>query len=129
MKYFTNTHEWVTREYDNEKILVMGISDYGQSVIGDVVYVDIFHNESEYKAGDAIAVLESSKAALDIYTPISGMVVLTNDIVASNCECINKDPFGDGWLVKFQVSDVLKLEEELQVLMSEDAYAKYCEHL
>ncbi len=129
MKYFTKTHEWIVREDENDKILVMGITDYGQSVIGDVVYVDIFQNDCEYKMGDAIAVIESSKAALDITAPISGTIILTNDVVINNCECINKDPFGEGWLVKFQISSVTTLEEELKNFMNEDAYAEYCKYL
>ncbi len=129
MRYFTSTHEWVERETSDGAVLVMGISDYGQSVVGDVVYVDVPEDEKHYAAGDVVAVIESSKAALDIYTPISGTAVQANKALQRNPECVNKDPFGEGWVLKLQVSDLLKLEEELQALMDEDAYAEYCRAL
>ena len=115
---YTKTHEWVRRESDDT--VTVGITDHAQNLLGDMVYVETPEVGTNYGEGDDCAVVESVKAASDVYCPISGEVIEVNETLADAPEIINKDPFGDGWLFKLQPEDVEHLEE----LLDAEAYTK-----
>jgi glycine cleavage system H protein len=104
---YTESHEWIKREGDNIRV---GITDHAQAELTDVVFVELPKIDREVKAREAIAVVESVKAASDIYAPIKGKVVEANQALASNPALINTDPFGQGWLfvLKIDSADDLK---------------------
>ena len=107
---YTEDHEWVRLEGDHAYI---GITDYAQGELGDVVYVDLPAEGDEFGKQDVFGSIEAVKAASDLYCPISGKVVEINEKVADVPETINKDPYGAGWMVKIVVSDVSELDELL----------------
>ncbi|MDO5611096.1 MAG: glycine cleavage system protein GcvH [Pseudomonadota bacterium] len=114
---FLKSHEWVRVEGDGRAVI--GISDHAQGLLGDLVYVELPAVGDDVQAGKACAVVESVKAASDVYAPISGKVVAINEALADTPEIINEDAFGDGWLFAIEVSDAA----ELDALLSADAYA------
>jgi glycine cleavage system H protein len=115
---FTKDHEWVRLDGD---VAVCGISDYAQQQLGDVVFVDVpAVGKSVTKGGDA-AVVESVKAASDVYAPVSGEVVAANDALATDPSLVNNAPETDGWFFKLKLSD----PSELDALMDEAAYKVY----
>lgn len=101
-RYYTETHEWVSIE---EGVATIGVTDYAQSELGDVVYVDLPQAGRSLNKGDAFGSIESVKAASDLYAPVAGTVVATNDTLKDRPEAINEDPFGDGWLMRVRVED------------------------
>jgi len=116
---YTENHEWVKVEGDTA---TCGISDYAQNSLGDIVfmeYTDDIEGEKVAK-GDVIAVVESSKAASDVYSPVSGEVLEVNSDVEDSPETINSDPYGNGWLLKIKLS----APEELEKLISAEDYEK-----
>ncbi|WP_311172163.1 glycine cleavage system protein GcvH [Halobellus ordinarius] len=92
---YTDSHEWID---DREEALRIGISDFAQDELGDVVFVELPAEGDTLQEGEACAVVESIKAVSDIYTPVSGTVTATNDAVRDRPELLNSDPYGDGWL-------------------------------
>lgn len=116
---FTRDHEWLLVEEDGT--ITIGITDYAQDQLGDVVYVDLPEIGSEISAGDDVAVVESVKAAGDIQVPLSGTVSEINGSLADEPEKVNSDPMGEGWFFKITPND----PEELDTLMDEDAYWEY----
>lgn len=100
---FTESHEWVAQAEDGT--LRIGITDHAQSKLGDLVFVDLPEAGSEYDAGDACAVVESVKAASDIYAPVSGEITAVNDSLADTPESVNQDPYGEGWLFELRPSE------------------------
>lgn len=94
---YTKTHEWVKKE---DGLLTIGITDHAQTMLGDLVYVELPEIESNFDNGQECAVVESVKAAADIYCPISGEVVEVNQAVIENPQLINEDPYGRGWLLR-----------------------------
>lgn len=118
---FMKSHEWARVE-ENGTVTV-GISDHAQGLLGDLVYVELPNVGDEVKAGTAAAVVESVKAASDVYSPVTGEIVAVNEALADTPETINEDAFGDGWLF------VVKLEDrsELEDLLSPDDYAEHVE--
>ena len=96
--HYTNDHEWLRREDDGN--VTIGITDHAQSALGDLVYVELPEVGQEVESGGDMAVVESVKAASDVYAPISGTVVAVNDVLSDDPEVINSDPYGDGWIVK-----------------------------
>ena len=118
---YTKSHEWV-RLMEDDSVLV-GISDHAQSALGELVFVELPEVDTEISAGDACAVVESVKAASDIYSPINGEIVEANDALADNPELVNQDPYGDGWIMRIRPSDVVELEE----LLDAEAYAEVIE--
>ena len=114
LKYAT-THEWSRVEGD---IVTVGITDHAQDALGDVVYVELPEVGAEIHAQDDIAVVESVKAASDIYAPISGQVIAINEDLEDAPETINGDPYNDGWFFKIQMSD----PSELDSLLDADGY-------
>ena len=117
---YANSHEWVRQDSNN--IVTIGISDYAQEKLGDVVFVELPDDGAEILAGDSVAVVESVKAASDIYTPVTGTVVEVNSALEDAPEQINTDSYEDGWLFKVKLSD----PEELLDLMDADSYADQC---
>ncbi len=107
---YTKTHEWVRVEGD---IAVVGITDHAQHELTDIVYVELPTMDSEVHAGKECAVVESVKAASDIYAPVSGDVLAANEQLANAPELVNKDPYGQGWLFKVKLRDSGELGELL----------------
>lgn len=121
MKY-SEEHEWVTVEGD---VATVGITDFAQKALGDIVFVEAPEVGSEINQGDETGVVESVKAASDIITPLSGEVVEINEALESAPNTVNTDPTGDGWMFKLKLSD----PEELDGLMDDAAYKAHCESL
>jgi len=121
MKY-TKDHEWVRVDGDTATV---GITDYAQEQLGDVVYVELPDIGKSVGQGDEAAVVESVKAASEVYAPISGEVVEVNDALADTPAGVNDDATGAGWFVKLKLSDAGELEK----LMSEDEYKSYLAEL
>lgn len=117
-RYFTEDHEWIDVDGD---IGTVGISEYAQSQLGDIVFVDVPEDGKELTKGDEAAVVESVKAASDVYAPASGTVLEGNPALSDTPELVNEDPEGDGWFFKITLSDPSELEE----LMDETAYASF----
>lgn len=116
-RYYTETHEWI--EVD-DGLATVGITDYAQAQLGDVVFLELPPVGKELKAGDTFGVVESVKAASDLYAPVSGTVVEVNQSLAQSPELVNRDPYGQGWMIK------LRLEGELgQGLLDEAAYRAF----
>lgn len=113
---FLKSHEWVRIEGDGRA--TVGISDHAQELLGDLVYVELPEVGDEIVAGTACAVVESVKAASDVYAPVSGKVVEVNSALADAPETINEDAFGEGWLFVVELGDASEAEE----LLSPDDY-------
>ena len=107
---YSRSHEWASWEGD---IVVVGISDHAQDALGDVVYVELPEIGSECIAGEEIAVVESVKAASDIYAPVGGVVIEINLKLDESPELVNEAPYADGWFLKIKASDVTALESML----------------
>ena len=118
---FLKSHEWARVE-GNGRVTV-GISDHAQGLLGDLVYVELPNLGDSVEAGTACAVVESVKAASDVYAPISGKVVAVNEALADKPETINEDAYGEGWLFVVEVADA----EALAELLSPDDYAELIE--
>ena len=113
---YTKEHEWLRREDDGS--VSVGITDHAQSALGDLVYVELPEVGQDVEEGGDMAVVESVKAASDVYAPITGTVSAVNEELADTPEMINSDPYGDGWIVKLQTSGDIDEGE----LMTPDAY-------
>jgi glycine cleavage system H protein len=105
---YTETHEWVKREGDNVRV---GITDHAQAELTDVVYVELPKMDRQANAREAIAVVESVKAASDIYAPVKGKVVEVNKALEANPGLINSEPFGEGWIFVLQIDDAGDLKQ------------------
>ena len=117
MKY-TKDHEWIKVEGD---IATIGITKHAAEALGELVYVELPKVGNKYNKGDASVVVESSKSASDVYTPVAGEVVAINESLVSAPENVNNDTYGNGWLVKIKISNPADLNES----MDEPAYAKF----
>ena len=118
---YTESHEWVNAdEHGNARI---GISDHAQQALGDLVFVELPTVGDEISQGDPCAVVESVKAASDIYTPVSGKVIAINEDLDVDPAIINSDPYGDGWLFELELIDT----EELEGLKEAEAYEETLE--
>ncbi len=113
---YNKTHEWARKEGD---VFVVGISDYAQNTLSDVVYVELPAVGDEVTRGESFGVVESVKAASDVYAPLSGKVTAINKTLDNAPEVINEDPLGDGWLIKIQSADPTEWEQ----LLDAQAYA------
>jgi len=122
MKYYTKTHEWV--RVDGEDAFI-GISEHAAKELGDITYVELPKESTDLIVGDVLGVVESVKAASDVYSPISGTVIAGNKPLEDDPSVINSSPEEKGWLCKLGNIDVSELEE----LMDEKAYAKYLKSL
>ncbi|KQM60010.1 MULTISPECIES: glycine cleavage system protein GcvH [unclassified Sphingomonas] len=121
-RFFTQEHEWI--EVDGE-VATVGITEYAAGQLGDIVFVDVPADGRELTKGDDAAVVESVKAASDVYTPASGIVIEGNPALTDNPALVNEDPEGDGWFFKLTLRD----DSELGELMDEEKYAAYVARL
>ncbi|HVP19685.1 MAG TPA: glycine cleavage system protein GcvH [Spirochaetia bacterium] len=119
---YAKTHEWVRMDGAEA---VVGISDYAQDKLSDVVFVDLPAVGKELKKETSCMVIESVKAAEEVFAPVSGVVAARNEKLVKSPELVNKDPFGDGWLVRVRLSDA----KELDSLMDPASYKKFVETL
>ena len=117
-RYYTKKHEWVSIK---DGVGTVGISEFAQESLGDIVYVELPEVDAELSKGDSVGAIESVKAASDIYTPVSGKVTEKNSAVEETPALINKSTYEKGWLFKLKVSN----ENEVKELMSEEAYEKF----
>ena len=117
---YTKEHEWVRLEGNTATI---GITDYAQDSLGDVVYVELPHEGGAVTKSEPFGVVESVKAVSDLYSPVSGSVAEVNDAIVDNPEVINEDPYGDAWMIKVEISS----EGDLKDLLSADEYQKFIE--
>lgn len=119
---YLETHEWARKEGE---VYVIGISDYAQSTLSDIVYIELPEVGDEFDQEEVFGVVESVKAASDVYTPLSGEVVAVNSALEDAPELVNDDAFGEGWLMKIEASDdeewddLLDIEEYKQVVEDE----------
>lgn len=119
---YLSSHEWVRLEEDGETATV-GITDHAQDLLGDVVFVELPEVDSVIAAGEEAGVVESVKAASDIFSPISGIVIEINEALEDAPELVNNDPYDDGWFFKVKISDI----DELATLLSAEEYTEICE--
>jgi len=120
--YYTKEHEWSKVEGDEA---VVGITDFAQKQLGDIIYVDLPKPGKILEAHQTIGTVESVKSVSDVYSPISGEVIQVNSVLAQSPDTVNKDPHGEGWIVRLKVKD----KSEITNLMKAADYEKYLEGL
>jgi len=118
--YYSEDHEWVRAEDD---YLVIGVTDFAQEELGDIVFVELPEVEEEFDKDDSFGVLESVKAVSDTFIPVSGRVIAVNEALLDNPELINDDPYEEGWLIEIDPAD----DTELDQLLSAEEYADFIE--
>ena len=116
---YTKSHEWLTAD---GKSVTVGITDFAQSQLGDVVFLELPAPGRKLSAGESFGVVESVKAASDLYSPVSGRITAVNEKLAAHPELINSDPYGDGWILKVELAGELP-----EGLLDESAYKKVAE--
>jgi glycine cleavage system H protein len=119
---YDEEHEWIRVEGEEG---VIGISDYAQDQLSDVVYVELPEIGDSFEQGDILAVVESVKAASDVYMPVSGEVLEINDALEDSPELVNQDPYGEAWFVRIAIADPSELDD----LLDADAYESFLESL
>lgn len=117
---YTKTHEWVRVEGDEGYV---GISDYAQQQLSDVVFVEMPEVGDSFEKGEVFGVVESVKAASDVYLPVAGEIVEVNEELEDSPDLVNRDPYGDGWFVKLVIED----PDEIDSLMDAEAYRQFAE--
>jgi glycine cleavage system H protein len=115
---YSEEHEWAAVD---DNIATIGITDYAQEQLGDIVYVELPETGTEVTKGDKFGVIESVKAVSDIYSPVTGTVVTVNTGLPNTPETVNEEPYGDGWMIRVEMSD----PEELNDLMTAAEYEKF----
>ncbi len=115
---YSKEHEWVKVEGD---VAIVGITDYAQESLGDIVFVELPEVGRAVSAGEATAVVESVKSASDVYSPVSGEVIEVNQAIVDSPELVNKSPYDEGWFFKVRMSN----QEELSSLLTPEAYRDY----
>ena len=118
---FLSSHEWAKLEEDGK--VTVGISDYAQGQLGDIVFVELPEIDSEVNQGDEAAVVESVKAASEVYSPVSGKVIDVNSSLEDSPETVNLSAFEEGWFFKIEVTDISELEN----LLSPEQYSEHCQ--
>ena len=118
---YATSHEWIQIEDDGNASV--GISDHAQDALGDIVFVELPEPGTSVNAKDEVAVVESVKAASDIYSPVSGSIIAINETLLDAPETVNSSPYENGWFFKIKVSDAAELEE----LMDAEGYSEHCE--
>ncbi len=113
--YYTQEHEWI-RVKGN--IGIVGITDFAQSELGDIVFVDLKKNLTEINKGESFGTVEAVKTVSELFAPVSGKIVEFNEKLESNAEVVNKDPYGEGWMIKLEITN----PEELNSLLNAEAY-------
>jgi len=114
---YTDTHEWIRID---GKIATMGITDYAQKELGDIVYVELPEVDSELSAGDVLATVEAVKAVEEIYIPVGGIIVEVNEHLTDSSDLMNSSPYDEGWIAKFEIFS----KDELEGLMNAEEYKK-----
>jgi glycine cleavage system H protein len=117
--YYTEEHEWVQRTGDDT--VRVGITDYAQSALGDVVFVQLPDVGADVSAGESFGEVESTKSVSDLYAPVSAKVVAVNGDLEANPQLVNSDPYGEGWLIDLQI-DGSSLDDGLRGLLDADGY-------
>jgi glycine cleavage system H protein len=115
---YTEEHEWVRIEGN---VATVGITDYAQDQLGDIVFIELPEEGTEIEKGDTFGVVESTKSVSDLYVPVSGKIVSTNDPLLDSPEIVNQDPYSEGWMIRIQMSDAKEAAE----LMDSEAYKSY----
>lgn len=118
--YYTAEHEWVRRSGDD--VVRVGITDFAQSALGDVVFVQLPEVGTELTAGESFGEVESTKSVSDLYAPVSGTVSAVNSDLEGSPQLVNSDPYGTGWLVDVRVADAADLESAISSLLDAEAY-------
>tara|TARA_B110000438_G_scaffold2745_1_gene2834 strand:+ start:3866 stop:4252 length:387 start_codon:yes stop_codon:yes gene_type:complete len=118
---FRPSHEWVRIEQDGT--VTVGISDHAQDLLGDIVFVELPDIGAQMNAEDEVAIVESVKAASDVYSPVSGKIIEVNELLLDNPETINESPYSDGWFYKIQPDNL----DEINELLSPQEYGEVCE--
>jgi len=118
---YVASHEWIRNEGDG--IVTIGVTDFAQEQLGDVVFVELPEVGTEVVSEDEFGVIESVKAASDLYAPVSGEVIAINEQLDDDPELVNTDPYGDAWLLQIRLSH----PDELELLLDADAYSQLCE--
>ena len=113
--FYSESHEWLRDEGSRATI---GLTDYAQSQLKDIVYVELPEIGSEFKRGESLGVVESVKTVADVFSPITGKIVETNGTLKDSPQFVNEDPYGRGWIIKMEIRD----KEELKKLLSSRAY-------
>lgn len=119
---YTDEHEWIEMDGD---VATVGISDYAQEQLGDIVFIELPETGKSFAQGDEAAVIESVKAASELYAPVDGEVVAINDTLVEAPETINKDAFGAGWFIRLRITN----PSQLDGLMDDDAYKTFTDGL
>lgn len=117
---YTDDDEWIRVDGDEATV---GVSDYAQDSLSDIVYLELPEAGESFEEGDAFGVIESVKAAADLYMPVSGEIIEVNEALLDEPEAVNEDPYGKAWMVRIKLSD----KDQLDGLMDADAYRAYCE--
>jgi len=120
--YYTKEHVWVKVEDD---LATIGITDYGQHQLGDIVFVDLPEKDADVESGDVIASVESVKAVSEVYSPVTGKIIEVNEELNNDPALINRDPYGDGWIAQIKMSDPTEIED----LMTDEDYKAYLEEI
>lgn len=118
--HYTSTHEWI--RVDDNGVATVGISEHAQEALGDIVFVELPEPGTEIAARAEVAVVESVKAASDIYSPVSGEITEVNEALIDNPQLVNTAPYDDGWIYRMSVND----EKDLDELLNAEAYADHC---
>ena len=118
---YSREHEWLSVENDNAGVI--GITDFAQNELGEVVYVEAPELGETISKDDPFGAVESVKAVSDLYAPVSGTVTEVNETLPDNPELINEEPYGEGWIIKVAMSDVKEMDD----LMTTEEYVRYCE--
>ncbi len=117
---YTKDHEWV-RGSDDPQVVEVGITDYAQGELGDVVFVDLPKAAATFKQHDVFGTIEAVKAVSELYSPVAGTIVESNKTLEQDPALVNRDPYGKGWMVKVKIKDA----KELEGLLRADAYTKH----
>jgi len=119
---YTKSHEWIQDLGDGT--VNIGITDHAQTLLGDLVFIELPELDSEMEAGEECAVVESVKAASDVYIPLSGTVIAVNEALADTPELVNQDAYGEGWLIKLKLSDSKELDDLIDASAYEEVMAE-----
>ena len=119
---YTEEHEYLSKT-DEEDVYTVGITDYAQGELGDIVFVELPGTGESFGKGDAFGTVEAVKAVSDLYMPVTGEVVEVNEALNDDPSQVNSDPYGDGWMIRIKVADPSDLDD----LMDADAYAEHIE--
>jgi glycine cleavage system H protein len=119
---YQKSHEWARKDGD---LVVVGVSDYAQDSLGDVVFVELPEVGSSFKQGESFGVIESVKSASDLFMPVGGEIAEVNEALSDSPEIVNESPFGDGWMIKIKPSDI----SEYDSLISASEYEEYTKTL